>query len=291
MDLEKLRAAAEAEFNKNKVAEPQTPDVPVITSSETTVVPPTVTLPATETIPKHKAWRREIDCGDGAGVQVFEGDTKDELIEALSTAQLNATKKIREQNRRIKERILPEAAKAEVKFEPTALTVDEQFAISQELQTNPAGAISKLFKSTVGVTPEELREVLAESRQAAQQAQNQREGAKFVNAHPEYKDDAVNGKAMMEYLQKNNMAATASNYEIAFDALTETGLVKVHDQKEVTAPPEKVLRGKKAHVGISPRQSSADDVQAEPDEPTVESMMKLSPDERRRIVLRSTRKQ
>jgi hypothetical protein len=292
MDLEKLRAAAEAEFNnKATAAEPTIPEVPVVIDSETTPVTPPVT-PATETTPKRKQWVREIDLGDGSGKQVFEGETKDELIDALSTAQLNATKKIRELNRRVKENVKPEPVKAEVKFEPSTLTVDEQFAISQELQTNPAGAIAKLFKSTVGVTPEELREVLAESRQAAQQAQGQREAVKFITTHPEYVNDAANEKAMMAYLHEHNMAATANNYEIAFDALTETGLVKVNDQKEVVpAQPEKVLRNKRAHVGISPRSSSADDVTPEPDEPSVESMRKLSPDERRRIVLRSMRKQ
>src|SRR5690348_17341391 len=42
-------------------------------------------------------FRREIDLGDGSGKQVFEADSAEELIDKLTTAQENATRKIREQ--------------------------------------------------------------------------------------------------------------------------------------------------------------------------------------------------
>ena len=41
-------------------------------------------------------YRREIDLGDGSGVQVFEGSSYDELIDKLANAQLHATRKIKE---------------------------------------------------------------------------------------------------------------------------------------------------------------------------------------------------
>lgn len=43
-----------------------------------------------------------IDIGDGAGVQVFEAETETELIAKLVIAQENATRKIRDLNRRLR---------------------------------------------------------------------------------------------------------------------------------------------------------------------------------------------
>ncbi|KKL05971.1 hypothetical protein LCGC14_2600680, partial [marine sediment metagenome] len=46
-----------------------------------------------------KKFVKEIDLGDGSGVQKFEADTEAELIDKLVEAQTNATKEIRKLQR------------------------------------------------------------------------------------------------------------------------------------------------------------------------------------------------
>src|SRR5882757_9395777 len=48
-----------------------------------------------------KGWKGSVDIGTGS-TQVYYGKTKNELLTNVLTAQANATKKIREQNRQIK---------------------------------------------------------------------------------------------------------------------------------------------------------------------------------------------
>jgi hypothetical protein len=49
-----------------------------------------------------KGWEYRIDLGDGSGVQVFKGKTQKEVISQLGKAQVNASKKIADQNRKDK---------------------------------------------------------------------------------------------------------------------------------------------------------------------------------------------
>jgi hypothetical protein len=46
--------------------------------------------------------RLVIDTRDGAGVQVFQAASKDEMIMKLATAQEHATRKIRDLSKRLK---------------------------------------------------------------------------------------------------------------------------------------------------------------------------------------------
>src|SRR6266568_7729436 len=82
-------------------------------------------------------YRREIDLGDGSGTQVFEGETLEELVDKLADAQKHATRKIRDLNRQAKEVAAPPA--------PKPLTPDEEYLVSQQLQSNPSKAFELLF--------------------------------------------------------------------------------------------------------------------------------------------------
>lgn len=75
-----------------------------------------------EEVPEPVKFRREIDLGDGSGKQVFEADSQDELIDKLTEAQKNATKKIRELAAATKQ---PEPAKEPAK----PLTAEERLSI------------------------------------------------------------------------------------------------------------------------------------------------------------------
>src|SRR5450631_1656081 len=93
MPLEELKAAA------NAAEEPvvEEPKVEAIADIETPV----------ETEPEQFIYKKEIDLGDGSGVQVFTGkgasalDALEELSEKLADAQRHATKKIHELSTRI----------------------------------------------------------------------------------------------------------------------------------------------------------------------------------------------
>jgi 16S rRNA G966 N2-methylase RsmD len=47
-------------------------------------------------------YQKRIDLQDGSGVQVFEAESPEQLVDILVESQRHATKKIREQSRRIK---------------------------------------------------------------------------------------------------------------------------------------------------------------------------------------------
>jgi hypothetical protein len=101
---------------------------------------------------------------------------------------------------------------------------------------------------------------------------------------------------MAQYIQKNNLAWTVANLEIAFDELSESGLLSAGTKTATPATPakgaastsEEAPRRRRAVVGMSTRQSSADDRSDEPQhELSVDDLLRLSPDERRRIVTQS----
>ena len=99
MPLDELRALVSKQLSE----EPAAVVEPVVTEPAK-VDPPAAT---TTEPPAPKRFRREIDLGDGSGIQRFEGATLDELVDNLAEAQRNATKKIREQAAQIKAKEQP----------------------------------------------------------------------------------------------------------------------------------------------------------------------------------------
>jgi len=279
MTKEELRAAVEAEFAKQQgQPEPQ-------------VEEPEVEEPKDgEPYQTKDGWEVVIDLKDGSGTQVFHDPTLKGLIAKLTKAQEHATRKIKDLSRQVKES-KRELAKPDTSFEPSTLTEEEKFLLGQELQTNPTGAVAKLIKATVGASPDEIREALTEGRKATAALKAQQEGAAFVTAHPEYANTLANEQAMTKYLRENNLAFTKANLEIALDELTEAGLVSTHEkEQERIAPVRRVEEPapRKKHVGLSARQSVVtDDEEPKPKTLTVDDMLRLSPDERKRIVMRS----
>jgi hypothetical protein len=265
-----------------------------------------------------------VDLGDGSPPQVFKAATKDELIEKILNAQLNASKRIKElkaQNKQLQQKVEPDPAQPRQSLaDPRQLTQDENLEITAELQSDPASAISKLLKAAVGAGPEEIREALATSRELKEKQAYHEIGSQFIATHPEYPITVPNEKLMAQYIQKNNLAWTVKNLEIAFTDLVDAGLIKLpsqvveeeptvetalveteHEPVVTAAVPKpavqvptaraeaglvEVPRRKKTVVGISSSQTVATVEPETPHEVSVSDMMKLSPSERRRIVLR-----
>lgn len=111
----------------------ETPLAPVDTSDKKPVLPGDTAKDAQPPVNPPQSFRREIDLGDGSGKQVFEGKTMEEVADKLTQAQMNATRKIRQQNRELKaaRRAKPADATSEpAPFKP--LTADERFTLAQD---------------------------------------------------------------------------------------------------------------------------------------------------------------
>lgn len=264
--------------------------------------------PAGETKPEpgtpyelNGVWYVEVDLQEGGGVQTFKNKTLKGLIADLTKAQANATRKIQELNRKVKETRQLTKAEPLPELKPQELSDEDKFLIAQQFQTDPNGAYKKLTKAMVGAEPDEIREALSIVRQLAAEQKSAKEAAAFIHSHPEYANTHANEQKMMDYLQKNGLAVTKSNLEAALDELTETGeLESVENDNSAptkqTSKPEirttNIQVRKRASVGVTTRQTSSltEEDENTPNEPTVEDLRKLPIDERRRRVAAMTKR-
>lgn len=187
-----------------------------------------------------KLFRKEIDLGDGSGVQVFEAPTLEELVDKLATAQVNATRKIRQLNAELKTKPKQESVKEK------ELSADEEFVISQEMMAKPSAAFKKLFKQMVGVDISEFRSTVDrmnafEAAQTEAKAQEQVERSKataaesFMAAHPDYVASPTNGARLTRAVNLLVNEAKAEGKEIdyptllanAYKDLTDSGLLEL----------------------------------------------------------------
>lgn len=206
------------EKGKFKAAEPA--EKPADTGDEDT----------TETV-----YRREIDLGDGSGKEIFEAPTMEELLDKIVTAKTHATKKIREQEARLKE--LSEAKKVTDQQDK-----DDEFVLSQDMLSRPTDAVKKAFKKATGIDITEVK-TLAERVNALTEAQNaQNEQAAqndaataFVSAHPEYVPNQANGARLSRAVNLLAAEARHSGAKVdyatllskAYTDLSESGLLEL----------------------------------------------------------------
>jgi hypothetical protein len=162
-------------------------------------------------------YRREIDLGDGGGVQVFEGASYDEVIDKLAKAQENATRKIRE---------LTAARKAEEEKKP-ARTPEQEWLLSQELLATPTATIAKMFEEVVGMPPTAFKSRM-ERLAAFEKAQSEEQAAQeFIVKHPEYIPNARNAQKIEKYVRTYQLDGTkAESIEKAYADLVESGLLE-----------------------------------------------------------------
>ncbi len=309
--LDELRAQAEAEFAARQAGEPsespveetettETVEQPVDTPEQPTVTespaPPATSEESAEQPEKPSGKRtvyvKKIDLGDG-NVQTFKASTKDELIEKIFNAQVNASKRIKElkaENRKLTQNVQPDPEKPSRQYQPRDLSEDEEIEVINKLQSSPKEAVAKTIEALFGGTMDEIRADIAYGRQAKQREEILAVGRQFIQEHPDYPVTPQNEQLMGEYLQKNKLAWTLKNLEIAYADLQEAGLVipvgskppsddtdsDIEEEVEyvptsvtpqapvVPASPTpasatsvEVPRRKKAVVGVSSRQSAA----------------------------------
>lgn len=210
-----------------------------------------------------KAFRREIDLGDGSGKQVFEADSAEELNDKFAEAQANATRKIAKQDEELKSlrrRVIaqPESGEQDPDgpmpaFRPRTLTADEKFALGQRLQ-NPAtaaDAILEAIEAGLGANAAQVRQALVKAETMPRQLRGKEAAEAFLLNHPEFVTNAANQSAIFGYMQHpdRNMALTVQNFEIAFGALSAAGLLQLR------APSANGTNGKEDDRGAPPADS------------------------------------
>jgi hypothetical protein len=202
MPLADLKAAALAEEAKEPeiVEEPKAEAAP-----EADIETPV------EAEPEQFFYKKEIDLGDGSGVQVFTGkgttalEALEELSEKLADAQRHATKKIHELS-------------AKVKAEDTRTEqqkTDDEYVIAQRLQKEPSKAIRDV-----------VREVIAEREESQRRSLQTQQN--FVDSHPDYIADTENGARITHEVQRLGYNEfTEESLEKAYQSLKASGLLKV----------------------------------------------------------------
>lgn len=203
---------------------------------------------ATEEEPETFVASREIDLGDGAGVEVFEaeGETREAALEALADkiaeGKRNASAKIREQETRLRE--LEAASKKATAPKVAELSPDDEYIIAQELQKTPSKALRRWFKQVTGCEPEEIGPVKQgfdafKDRQQSLEVSSAAVSA-FLAAHPDYEDDGKEGERntrlmRMQFKELGILWPPKSSDELtkAYLNLKESGLL--------------ILRGEGAH--------------------------------------------
>lgn len=186
------------------------------------VVEAVVEEPVVEPEPEQFIVRREVDLGDGSGIQIFKGlgASKMEALEDLNDkfveAQRHATKKIREQEARLREQ------QASVKQS----TEDEDFVLGQKFKDNPAQAVKDLLRQERESQARQMAEQQAAVEKSLQAQQD------FVNAHPEYIASAANGNRLRAWAQTHGYAEfTEENLEKAFNDLSSSGLLELKSEE------------------------------------------------------------
>jgi hypothetical protein len=187
-----------------------------------------------ETVPE--MYVREIDLGDGSGVQVFKAPTLEELADKLADAQAHATRKIRELSQR------------PVQPQPTSeQTLIDDTTFSQRLLTEPTAVVREIMQKEFGMTPAEVRQRLDEANAAAKAQAADAAAREWTAATPDYYMCETNGRRIIRWLELNGKEGTVDNIQAAYDDLTRDGLLV---SKPVAKPAPR-------SSGISTRRSAA----------------------------------
>ena len=220
--------------------------------------------------------RATLSIGGGSGNEVFYGKDENELLRQVLSAKLNASKKIRQQNKQLKLTV-PARAPEPVRIteEPVTheLSVDEKFEIKTKLADDPDLAFQDWFQKKTGMSVEALASLAQEGRAASDAVTMDTEARAFKEAHPTYAATGANFQLLMGYLAKDKLNVelkpgnedevmntlvrndlfTRQALAEAFDTLSQDGLLELlpveEDKPEeedntatpVPAPPKPVV--------------------------------------------------
>lgn len=197
-----------------------------------------------------RGWKATCDTGiAGVAPEIFYGQTKDELFQNVAAGKINATKKIREQNVRLKLEAAPAAPAPSAPAAPAMheLSADDIFELTTKLQSNPALAFETWFQKRTGMGVDQLVKLAQQGAGAAVELDAEGEAKDFLAERPEYYPGSVNNRFNMgarmsaKYLQttmtvRNQVELedrlirggywTSENLCEAYDELNEGGLLE-----------------------------------------------------------------
>lgn len=188
---------------------------------------------------------REINLGDGSGVQVFRGVGATEteaytaLADELASAQANATKKIRELTQTSVSTNAPD----------TTTTPENEFLLQQRLLDAPRATIRELFKEEFGMSPTEIKAKLAKADAALEAQTIDRASDAFLAANPDYFVSEQNGRRMVRQLEIEGLPPTTENMQKVYDGLKADGLITPKPAADAPS-----IRGRSS--GLSTRSST-----------------------------------
>ena len=197
----------------------------------------------TLTLEKEKGqWKGVVSSVSGGNPQVYWGKTKDELILNVLKAQANATKKIREQNAKLKFGQAPAKPAQQPTQAPNvrALTADEVFEIKTQLESDPALALDTLFQKRTGLTVQQLVELAQRGAQKADYASNQLTAEAvnktFLANNPDYYPDTnfENFGNLVKWIAKYKLGelVTPGQETSMFEKLVSSGVYTVENLEE-----------------------------------------------------------
>jgi len=191
------------------------------------------------TLEKDKGqWKGSV-IGITGNPQVYWGKNKNELIINILKAQANATKKIREQNLKLKfgDGTTPKPV-APVQTAPVVreLTADEVVEIKLQLESNPTLAFENWFQKRSGKTMEELVNLAQQGSQAALELQAESVSKEFTSRNPDYFGDPEwkNFSAIVKWVAKYKFGhpANDTNVQQRFNELVSSGNWTVNNLEE-----------------------------------------------------------
>ena len=308
------------------------PPVPVIVPDPEPEGPEVLDLGDGATVVRTKEkgqWKAVLDPGTGANPEVFWGKTKDELLANTLKGKLEATKKIRELNKKVRltasqppRQAQPQAPQPSVR----QLTAEESFEIKSLWESDPAAALDLLVKKRTNLTLEELLAKSNKGDQAYMDLQTEAITRSFMERNPDYYIDKRNAEALLKWLAKFKLGKnvteanegeiftelwSSGNYTVdtleeAFQDLADDGLL-IKPRLPKTPPPVEVLpepvpapapptprivkteTRPRAALGIRSSDVSATPPPANPTAPTDEDLENLS-DEQIKALLGGVRR-
>ena len=166
--------------------------------------------------------------------QVFEADTKDEMIAHLRAAHQNAAGKYYETKKAVKLGLLmePDSERPVQEFVERPLTADERVRLTNELNnaSTQDAAFTKLLESKFGAPLSVVRENLQEVEQNKYIRFVEDEIRKFTLDFPDYVKSDSNRDSLRDYLLKKGWPVTRKNLGIAYTDLLEEGDILVTTQ-------------------------------------------------------------
>lgn len=236
----------------------------------------------------NKGWKATLDAGTGGQPEVFRGHTKDEMYQNLMAGKINATKKIREQNRKIKLGNVQPSQDEPPRTVARKLSADDVTQLKIEMQDDPDVAMDNYFQKKTGMSLAQLTQAAINGNAAQMELAREQIGRAFAASHPDYLPIQDNYIAMMSWLAKyklskqlvpgqneiqieNELVAkgkyTLETLNEAFEDLKEEGLLefaapapeerptaRVVEEPEVITPA--VIRRPRGSLGIRTKETT-----------------------------------